>query len=82
MQRNRVNGRIAASLPAFESIHELSWRFQTFAHQMRLLPHYRQGVFKQPGLVFHGWRGGHGVELQTDALWPSSLGNYHRRCGG
>jgi hypothetical protein len=46
-------------IPAFQSVHELPWCFQAFAHQMSLLPYHRQGIFKQSGLIFNCWRAGH-----------------------
>lgn len=48
------------NIPALQSIHKLPGRFQAFAHEMRLLPYHRESIFKQPSLIFHCWRGGHG----------------------
>lgn len=37
--------------PAFESIHQLSWGVQTFAHEGSLLAHSDQGILEQAGLI-------------------------------
>jgi hypothetical protein len=47
-------------LPAFQSIHKLSWCLQAFAHEMRLLLYHRDGIVQQSRLIFNRWRAGHG----------------------
>ena len=46
--------------PALQCIHKLPGRLQALAHQVRLLPHNRQGILKQPRLVLHRRRCRHG----------------------
>jgi hypothetical protein len=45
-------------IPAFERIHQLARRVETFAHQGRLLTHGNESIFEQTSLVLGGsWRG-------------------------
>lgn len=44
-------------LPAFQSIHKLAGRVETFAHEHSLLAHSYQGIFQQSGLILGRRRG-------------------------
>jgi hypothetical protein len=60
---NQFSDALERCLPAFQSIHELSRRFQTFAHKMRLLFNHQDGIVQESRLIFHSWRAGHGGGL-------------------
>jgi hypothetical protein len=63
---NGSSGARGKFLPAFQSIHKLSWCLQAFAHEMRLLLDDCDGIVQQPSLIFHSWRGGHGDVLDLN----------------
>lgn len=51
-----------SDIPAFQSIHKLSWRLETFSHLTGLLSDHAQSFLEKPTLVFRRWRGRHVAE--------------------